>query len=132
MGTVIRFLHRYKYLIINIKQVRVSLDTIITSKMMTNIFMFILLVASIGCTFAKDVHHQRRDKMDRIESLEFELGGLGAETNEISKGYEPTQRKDCIPHNRRCNYDSRKCCSGSRCKAHHSGHGWYATVYGCV
>ena len=63
--------------------VRVSLDTIITSKMMTNIFMFILLVASIGCTFAKDVHHQRRDKMDRIEFPEFELGGLGAETNEI-------------------------------------------------
>ena len=63
--------------------VRVSLDIIITSKMMTNIFMFILLVASIGCTFAKDVHRQRRDKMDRIESLEFELGGLGAETNEI-------------------------------------------------
>ena len=63
--------------------VRVSLDTIITSKMMTNIFMLILLVASIGCTFAKDVHIQRRDKMDRIEFPEFELGGLGAETNEI-------------------------------------------------
>merc|ERR1712168_196151 len=129
MGTVIRFLHRYKSLIINIKQVRVSPDTIITSKMMTNIFMFILLVASIGCTFARKPHlqkicHQRRDKMDRMdrmESLEFELGGLGAETNEMrSKGYEPTQRRrefgstgDCIPRWGRCNYDSRKCCSGS-------------------
>merc|ERR1712212_1461441 len=130
MGTVIRFLHRYKSLIINIKQVRVSLDIIITSKMTTNVFMLILLVASIGCTFAKDVHHQRRDKMDRIESLEFELGGLGAETNEIrSKGYGPTQRRDCIPFGFRYNYDSRKCCGGSRCKAHVSAS---YTVYGCV
>merc|ERR1712212_583414 len=127
MGTVIRFLHRYKSLIINIKQVRVSLDTIITSKMMTNIFMFILLVASIGCTFAKDVHHQRRDKMDRIESLEFELGGRGAETNEIrSKGYEPTQRRDCIPRWGTCNYVPGKCCSGTRCKA------VFYWFYGCV
>ena len=46
-----------------------------------------------------------------------------------SKGYEPTQRRDCIPFGFRCNYDSRKCCSGSRCKAHVSAS---YTVYGCV
>ena len=64
--------------------VGVSPETIITLKMIARIFIFILLVAFIGCAFAEYVDHQRRDKTDRIESPEqIELGELGVETNEI-------------------------------------------------
>ena len=45
--------------------------------------MYILSKSASDGSNKKDEHHQRIDKMDRIESLEFELGGLGAETNEI-------------------------------------------------
>ena len=59
-------------------------ETIITSKMMTKLFICLLVVAFIGCTFAEDVDLQRRAEVDGIESPEeVEFGSLEVGMNAI-------------------------------------------------
>ena len=50
--------------------------------MKTKIFIFLVVAAFIGCTFAEDVDLKSRDEVDKIESLEeVKLSGLGVGMN---------------------------------------------------
>ena len=50
--------------------------------MKIKIFIFLVVAAFIGCTFAEDVDLKRRDEVDKIESPEeVKLGGLGVGMN---------------------------------------------------
>ena len=52
--------------------------------MTTKLFICLLVVAFIGCTFAEDVDLQRRAEVDGIESPEeVELGNLEVGLSEI-------------------------------------------------
>jgi len=84
---------------------------------MTRIFTFILLVAVIGCTFAEDVDHQRKEEIERSEQHEeVGLGGLRFGKFGISNRWGGFKdKKPCLPHGYKCG-SRMDCCDGMHCR----------------
>jgi len=85
---------------------------------MSRIFTFILLVAFIGCTFAEDVDHQRKEEMERSERHEeVKPEGLRFGKFGISNrwGGFRVNSQNCLPHGSVCG-SKMDCCPGLDCK----------------